>query len=101
MRVRSKANPELEGAVIDSDGDLYWVQWDDYEYPGQRWHIERDRVEEIPEDTTAQEPDIHLALLDAIDRLHASFHHALDHQRDAFNLAIDCLKGDIQREMKK
>jgi hypothetical protein len=88
-RVRSKANPELVGTIISTtlpEGDV-WVQWDDHEHPGQRWRIARDRVEEIPE---KPEHNIHLSLLDAIDRL-----------RDSMNLALECIERDIRREMKK
>jgi hypothetical protein len=85
MRVRSKADPELVGTVLEDVGSELWVQWDDYEHPGQRWRIGRDRVEEISEPR-----DIRLSLLDALDRL-----------RDSFNLAIECCIRDIQREMKK
>jgi hypothetical protein len=45
--------------------------------------------------------NICLSLLDAIDRLHVNFHHELDKLRDSFNLAIDCMRRDIQREMEK
>ena len=45
--------------------------------------------------------DIGLSLLDAIDRLHVNFHRELDNLRDSFNLAIDCMRRDIRREMKK
>jgi hypothetical protein len=86
MRVRSKANPELVGTVLEDVGSELWVQWDDYEHPGQRWRIARDRVEEIPE----PERNIYLSLLNAIDQL-----------RDSMNLALECIERDIRREMKK
>src|SRR5262245_20460174 len=88
MRVRSKANPELAGTIIDVDGDLCWVRWDDYEYPGQRWRIERDRVEEIPESLGEQ-----LAGSAAISTLE----HVRDHVNDEIARAIEL----IQRAMKK
>jgi hypothetical protein len=47
------------------------------------------------------QPEFHLSLLDAIDRLHVNFHRELDKLRDSFNLAIDCMRRDIQREMNK
>jgi hypothetical protein len=103
-RVRSKANPEIVGTVLEDVGSELWVQWDDHEYPGQRWRIARDRVEEIPE----QPRDIHLSLLDAIDRLRVNFHLELDRfcrnidrLRDNLNLALECIERDIRREMKK
>jgi hypothetical protein len=50
---------------------------------------------------TDEPRDIRLSLLDAIDRLHVNFHRELDRLRDDFNLAIDCIRADIQREIKK
>jgi hypothetical protein len=88
MRVRSKAKPELAGTVVEDDpgSEDVWVQWDDYEHPGQRWRISRDRIEEIPDEPRAPE----LVWLDQI-----------DHLRDSFNLAIELLIRSIQREINK
>jgi hypothetical protein len=85
-RVRSKANPELAGTVLEDGGSDLWVQWDDHEYPGQRWRIARDRVEEIPD--KPQSPEVQL--LDMLDNL-----------RDGLVLQIECAMNDIRRNMKK
>ena len=83
MRVRSKRNRDLVGSIVAQAefGDVY-VRWDDRDTD---FRIARDALEDLP-----PERDIHLALLDALDRL-----------RDSFNLAIECAIRDIQREMKK